>query len=939
MGKQWTKIGGSGAAGVPGSGGSTTPPAPNITSATQFLTPGLFGNTACVVSDVIATLPISDPNYAHFARLVVSLQGPDASVESVVVATFTTPFVGSTVTGVTDQIIQDASSHTYTLVFQPYNEAGNPTASPYTLMISVGPSSVVSFASASESTSARTDDPVNPTTKLVYCNPIFVVNLTNNQVPQNVMVWKSLDNGTSYDAVAWYPMTSVGQTLTFSSVAPVAAQTWKIAVCTYSDLIPFVGGVIISAAQMAANIALSGQSAVISSGISIAALVLPTATLVPTLTVATGSGGSWPYNTKQPDGDQFFSILTISYNDSACVGNIDAFFVRVTAQDYAAGVAVGPEQASAIGGFVTTGGVQTFGPLRGDYGTTGVGYVRTAAIDTVRLRRYVLNRADQSSTSFLNPAAGTLQIGGSDPGYTDVVVASGGALPPGQIQGGRLSPSTLTPYLVVNPTTGLLGTTSLDPTNMVQNGDFELGIFYGWSVAFGTAAIVSSPAVGSFACSMSPNGSGFAGVWETLHHPVKPGAVIYAECSLNYTGSAIGNGHAAIVFYDVTNTAISFNFSTAAVLIPGWQEVKLTATAPSNAVFVAFYASIQGEATSGVTWFVDNARMQQQVSTGAGTQPNGTGGVMLNIASPFDIVAQQLALQLASITNAYLGIAAVQAGNMAASSVTAANAAIAANTIVDGQVISVGVPKLLSGTNIFTGDVILSRGTGNPVIDLSNTGMFLYGSATGSSGLTSNPYVSITGSAIGVQASATGHAITITGSAITLWTVNGSASSPYLTLSATDLQISYGAYSLFVSAGEIQLSNGSATLTLLAGTITLSSGSYSTQITASQILMSNGSQFLSLTSSSVLLEYNSGNSIQLTPGTLSITLSGLTSTISGNTITTNQVFAITSISTFQLNLTSGGFISWTGFTSSGSSVVGFVEVVVGGSVFKIQVWS
>ena len=99
-------------------------------------------------------------------------------------------------------------------------------------------------------------------------------------------------------------------------------------------------------------------------------------------------------------------------------------------------------------------------------------------------------------------------------------------------------------------------------------------------------------------------------------------------------------------------------------------------------------------------------------------------------AAPPTFLAGQITVAARGIDNTYLATASADARVLAANSVTAANNALAANSVVDSNVASVGVSKLISGTVIFTGDAVFSRGTGNPVVDLSSTGLFLYGVAT-----------------------------------------------------------------------------------------------------------------------------------------------------------------------------------------------------------------
>ena len=83
-----------------------------------------------------------------------------------------------------------------------------------------------------------------------------------------------------------------------------------------------------------------------------------------------------------------------------------------------------------------------------------------------------------------------------------------------------------------------------------------------------------------------------------------------------------------------------------------------------------------------------------------------------------------LTISANGITAPYIDDDAVEARHLAAASVTAANGALDANSVVDPNIVSVGINKVTYGTSIFAGDVILSRGPSLPVIVLSNIGMF-----------------------------------------------------------------------------------------------------------------------------------------------------------------------------------------------------------------------
>jgi hypothetical protein len=306
----------------------------------------------------------------------------------------------------------------------------------------------------------------------------------------------------------------------------------------------------------------------------------------------------------------------------------------------------------------------------------------------------------------------------------------------------------------------------------------------------------------------------------------------------------------------------------------------------------------------------------------AGASPiTGGNGAPLDIglAVPLTVLAKQITVSNHGITDTYIADQAVKARAMDAAAVTYANAAIAGNAIVDSNVASVQLGKLIAGTVVFSGDIVLSRGSGNPVVVMNNTGMFLYsgGTASGSgvtpgvagnptysaSGLTSQPYVGIQSTQIGVFSSSGGPSVTITGSGVNLWSVNGNTASPYMNLTSSALAIHSGNFTLNVTASQIQLSyafgasttlntsgltiqngnysvtvgstsiqlsvSGGASATLNSGGLTFQNGSYSVTVGSSSIVLTNGSATVSLGPSSVAI----------TNGTLTLNLSGTTTTI------------------------------------------------------------
>lgn len=269
-----------------------------------------------------------------------------------------------------------------------------------------------------------------PETKLVHLFVDITPTLTAIDLPVNVTYWISADDGATYVWIGWELVTTLGQVIRVDRLAPVADQNWKVAVCAGTiggNPVPILSG------------ALPADSA-ISASFPVVAIQPPSSTLVPTINVSAGAGGTNPYNVVTPYRE-YWSIESVSYDDTPCLADPNAFFVRITAEDLdSSHNSVAAEKPFAGTQVSELGEVQTFGPLMGEYGSAG----RSGNIHYVRLRLYVCNRIDQTSQSFLNPLAATLQPAAtvdvlvgpapaiapatSDLFYTDVIV--GGAITP-----------------------------------------------------------------------------------------------------------------------------------------------------------------------------------------------------------------------------------------------------------------------------------------------------------------------------------------------------------------------------------------------------------------------------------------------------------------------------------------------------------------------------
>ncbi len=265
-----------------------------------------------------------------------------------------------------------------------------------------------------------------------------------------------------------------------------------------------------------------------------------------------------------------------------------------------------------------------------------------------------------------------------------------------------------------------------------------------------------------------------------------------------------------------------------------------------------------------------------------------TGDLDLRAANPATISlpltggnGQPLAIPPGGIDGTYLGPQSVRAINMAKDSITAANQALAAGSVVDPNIVSMGINKVTYGTSVFAGDVVLSRGVGLPVVVLQNTGIFLYGQAdasTGASGLTSKPYVAIQNGAIGLFEGAGGGSVYLdaAANAVTIYQVNGDTSKPYFSVNAVGLRLVNGGNSFQVNSNAMalidtvngnRLDTSSAGITLahgLNGDGTVSAGANKLVITASQMQFSvAGSSRITVDSSTGSITISNGGTASL----------------------------------------------------------------------------
>jgi hypothetical protein len=403
----------------PSQASSSVPAASNVVSASVSIAYGLFGNAAAygfTISGI--TLPTSDPNYHQPKFIHVQVTLPDGSTDEIC----------SLPAGVTSyqgpiQYLQDGQSHNLTVQFLCENEDGVVTPNPFTVTVALLASAVTGISNPREVPGMVT---VDPTTRLEYTVVGGTPVIANNQIPQNVTYYFSADNGASFTWIGWKMITQVGQEIQFSIVK-------RAATCQLAMVAGALGGdptKAISAAQLP-------PQAVISSSFSVGGLGLPQANLISSLTIPSGTGpANNPYNTATADGMQYWSIPSVSYDDTNAVNDPNCFFIRVTAETLnASKVSIVPEAAFAGAAVGSVGHTYTSGRLDGQY-AGGAAYVR--------FRVYACNRSNQGPDAFKDSACATLQTGiGGGLGYVDVLIANGGNPPAGAILATRIDSTTL----------------------------------------------------------------------------------------------------------------------------------------------------------------------------------------------------------------------------------------------------------------------------------------------------------------------------------------------------------------------------------------------------------------------------------------------------------------------------------------------------------------
>jgi hypothetical protein len=295
----------------------------------------------------------------------------------------------------------------------------------------------------------------------------------------------------------------------------------------------------------------------------------------------------------------------------------------------------------------------------------------------------------------------------------------------------------------------------------------------------------------------------------------------------------------------------------------------------------------------------------------------------------------------------YLGPQSVQALNMAQNSITAANKALAASSVVDPNIVNVGINKVTYGTSVFAGDVVLSRGISLPVIILQNSGIFFFGqsdASTGATGLTSRPWVGINSNGIGVFQGGAGATagnggpgsggsvfIDASTSSVIFYSKNGDPTKPYVGINSAGIGLFQGGSGLSGSnpgpntGGSVWVETSSASVYIFSkngdlsqpylsagsGGMFMVNGKFSATVQAASISLVDGTNLPTITRQILI----NANGIAITNDVYGVVLkaSAMQFTVSGSP-------KITIDSTTGITLSNGGSSSVT-ITASAVSIV------------------
>jgi hypothetical protein len=305
---------------------------------------------------------------------------------------------------------------------------------------------------------------------------------------------------------------------------------------------------------------------------------------------------------------------------------------------------------------------------------------------------------------------------------------------------------------------------------------------------------------------------------------------------------------------------------------------------------------------------------------------------------------QPLTVQPGAISTTYLGDQSVHANNMAAAAITVANDALAAESVIDPKIKTVGINKVTYGTSIFAGDVVLTRGVGQPVIYLKSatsgpdpaqnpTGIYLFGqgdATNGTTGLTSHPYAVFQSGGLSFFSGGTGPQVLLTSTGLTIWTVQGDTTHPYFTVTATALTFVNGPNSVTINSNALAFVDGSNgnRLDMSSAGISVSNSTNKLVITAGALqLQLAGVAQVTINSSGVTVSNGGASSVVVTNSNVTVTANGAQVQVLSNEVVLVQGSSNVTLTPSGIGISGPGSNS-VGITATGININGPSSSVV-----------
>ena len=686
--------------GAQGPGSGAAPSAPNVTASSSTYTLTQVGTIPYFIPiGTTLTLPTGDPHYADLISITVQLLDGTSPVG--VVAKINSPYTPDGSHNITwngNQFPQSSIAKSYTLRFDCTNEDGVVSAGAHaeTLAIPAAnplspPVTLIGLPVGSE-VGPVTIDLTNQLTHTRIRVTGTVATNTGNQV---FGVWRSMDNGITFVGIGTFPFSGT----TFStatlgdidSLTPGVSSSWKVAVAIgYAP----IGGVSIPVANLPSN-------AVVSNSFTVAGIAAPIATGASGLAWSTpvymgiNSIGApcWRSNLQGTlpgnlDPANWFTAITVEcvdasgnsdpggdlntvpavgtvstlgticlwqsgerFNPSLTQANlgitINGVHYAVAAYVNSATLTLATSAGTQVGvPYTTSGGERLYGEfvngtggliraIGGSSFTLDGNYNPAGSIYTyIRSRAWAVSRNATVTPGWKDPGA-VLQTTGW--GSTDHQTFAFGPAPTGTLRMDMANPSTLGQNLAVDASGKPVVPNPLDG-ELILNGGFDYGLQY-WSPDTGNLANIS--VVANAGAKSPPNCLRMqtSAPYVQCEIEAKAGQTVHLFMWVSAESGSTGNAaKIAITAFDASWTSLGSAVSaTTACSSAAWTQVTVDyGPIPDGTSHVLVL--VQSFSTTGAT-LIDSVSCRRQVSTGAGTLPDGNGGVQSAATDATNLIA------------------------------------------------------------------------------------------------------------------------------------------------------------------------------------------------------------------------------------------------------------------------------------------------------------